>query len=422
MAKNQFQDIKKVETYNQNKIPKRDYIPPEVSRILQKESTNPNNLKVSKSRQSIWIVALMSVIFLFFALSFLFSKATISVTPKIKAISLNQNMSGVKDPNTEKMPFDLITLSDQESKSILSGEEKDFKESAKGKVLIYNKYSSAPQPLLVDTRLEGSNGKIYKTKSKVTVPGMSKDGIPGKISVDIYAIEDGSEYNSPPIDFKILGFKGTPKYSKFEGRSVGEISGGILGKSRQITEEQKMNAEKELKENLEIKLFAKAVSQIPEGFVLFKDAAVLKIDDTLVSDISSDGLVTITVKGTLNGFILDEGKLTKKIIESILPEDSKGDVYISNIKDLTFNIKNKQSIVFSDVTNIDFNIYGVPKVVYKIDSNELASIFLGKNKKDFDKILLQFPNIDKAELLIKPIWKSTFPEKIEKLKIIINYP
>jgi hypothetical protein len=420
MPRNLLQDMKKVETIKRNKISDKDVS--FVSRINRIDIDDSEGKKTGGSHYTLWIVVLISLVFLFFALSFLFSKATITIDPKIKTLSLNQNLSAVKNSNTDKLPFDLVVLSDQESKTIEGGEEKDLKESARGKVLLYNKFSSSPQSLLIDTRLEGSNGKIYKTKTKTVIPGMSKDGTPGKVSVDIYASAPGEEYNSVPLDFKILGFKGTSKYSKFDGRSVGDITGGFIGRSRQVTDMQKTEAEKELKINLENKLFNKVTNQIPEGFILFKEATFLNIDDSDISPISENGSVTINVKGTLYGFIFNEKKLTEKIIKFLIPDHDGSEVYISNIKDLTFNLSNEESIIFNDVTNIDFNIYGVQKIVYKFDSAKLSSDLLGKDKDYFNQILSQYPNVESASLSIRPIWKSSFPEKIKNIKVIVNYP
>ena len=425
MVRNQFQDIKKIKKNNEYKFIKKTYIPSDASEILKANVNNPNfyNKEKSKPRYTLWFVALVSVVFLFFALSFLFSSANVTINPKIKSISLNQDIVAIKDSNSdsEELSFASITLSDQDSKLISAGEEKDYKEKAKGKVVIYNKFSSSSQPLLVDTRLEGSNGKIYKTKTKVTVPGIKKDGNPGMVSVDIYATEDGADYNTPPIDLKILGFKGTSKYSKFEVRSVGEISGGIVGISRRVSEDQKINTANEVKINLENKLYSKAINQIPEGFILFKEASSLSIDDESFTS-SEDGSVTFTIKGTLNGFLFNKDKLTKQIINFLIPDYDGSNVYISNLEDLTFTITNKENILFSDIKSVNFNLYGVPRIIYKIDLIKLTSDLLSKNKKEFNQILLKYPNIESAELSIKPIWKSTFPEKIERIKIIINYP
>src|SRR5258708_18990927 len=107
---------------------------------------------------------------------------------------------------------------------------------------------------------------------------MDSNGTPGKIETVIYGLLPGAEYNSPPLDFKISGFKGTPKYSKFYARSDGPITGGLEGKYNVLSDEDKAKAQEELASALKEKLFKKALSQIPPGFILFKDAVFLKLD------------------------------------------------------------------------------------------------------------------------------------------------
>src|SRR3989344_6062534 len=123
------------------------------------------------------------------------------------------------DTETPKQPrryklWLVAIISGEESKVVQDTKTKDVIEKAKGTVLIYNNFSSVPQRLDIDTRLEGSNGKIYKTVKKIVVPGM-RSSAPGSVEVGIYAAAGGEEYNSGPLDFTIFGFKGTPKYSKF---------------------------------------------------------------------------------------------------------------------------------------------------------------------------------------------------------------
>ncbi len=431
MVRNQFQDIKKkkiirIEQPKKENKPFRDYSSSHMSKIFE---ANVDDRKIQMSNRSssprytLWVVALVSVVFLFFALSYFFASATITIDLKVKAISLNENMSAVKDPNAEGLSFDLVSLSDEESKTIQAGEEKSYDEKAKGRILFYNKFSTKIENIASDSKLEGSNGKIYRTLTGVTIPGMSKDGTPGKVSADIYAEVSGAEYNSEPIDFKVVSLKGTSKSSKIYGRSVGNISGGLVGVARMVSDDQKVQTENELKKNLKDKLFNKVVNQIPEGFVLFNGATSLSVDDSSTSEPGADGSVVVDVKGTLYGFILNEEKLSNKIATDIVPNYDGSSVYISNLKDLVFSISNKDNLVFGDVSNIDFNLYGVPKVVYKIDSTNLSAELAGKSKDYLGKILKdEYPNVEGAVSSIKPIWRSSFPEKPEKIKILINYP
>ena len=387
----------------------------ETPQTFDEEIKYPKN----KYRYMLWLVALVSVIFCFFALSFLFSKAEISVKLKTKDIVLSKNLSASLDSSEDILPFELTHLFEKVSKTIIL-EEKDLKETAKGKIMLYNNFTSSPQVLLTDTRLEGSNDKIYKTKTKVIIPGVNKNGGPGQVGVDIYAEAEGADYNSFPLDFKILGFKRTNKYAKFYGRSMGDITGGIVGKSRQVGDLEKIDAEKELKTTLENKLFNKISSQIP-GFLLYKDATFLDADDIIIGPVSPDGSVVLTLQGTLYGIIFDEQKLTQKIIKDNIEKNDNSEVYIPNIKNLTFTLSDKVNIIFDNVKNINFNLSGPAKIVWKIDLNKFTIDLLNKPKKDFSQILSQYPNIDSALVKLSPPWIRSLPRKIKNIKVIMNY-
>jgi len=389
---------------------------------LTRQEEQIENKNTMNTRRAFWLVAVISIVFFLFALSYLFLRATVTVNPKIQDVILNESLSATRDGNEDILPFDLVVISGEENKIIQATGEKDFSQRAEGVVLIYNTFSSVSQLLSIDTRLEGSNGKIYKTKTRITVPGM-KEGVPGSVEVGIYGAEAGPEYNSVPLDFKIFGFRGTPKYEKFYARSRGAITGGLKGKFSVIADNEKVNVTNELKNVLQAKLFKKVTDQIPSGFILFKDAVFLSVDDQGI-DVSPslDNTVPIKLKGTLYGFLFDEQKLSKKIAEDNIKKYDGSEVFIPNIRNLTFSFPERDNISFGDVKNINFNLSGAIKIVWKLDIDKLVADLLGKSKKDFNQILFQYPNIDSADLTINPFWKRSFPDKTKDIKIIVNYP
>jgi hypothetical protein len=425
MPKNLLQDMVKIKHVRR---PTQIASPKDVHPTNSALGTVQTSPKALRSRYTLWFVATISLVFCLFAIFYLFSKATVTVNPKMQDVILNENFSANKDGGTEILPFNLMVISGEENKTIQTTEEKDVSEKAQGTVLIYNAFSSASQRLSIDTRLEGSNGKIYKTKKAVIVPGM-KGSLPGSIEVGIYGEKAGAEYNSSPLDFKIFGFKGTAKYAKFYARSKGEITGGFKGKAFIISDAQKLAAINDLKTTLQTKLFKKATEQIPSGFILFKDAVFLNIDDNNFDLLSSqDNMLPVKLQGTLYGFLFNEEKLTQKIAENKIDKYDGSPVYLPNIRDLTFSLSaqaglsDKDNISFGEVKNINFNLSGAAKIVWKLDVNKLSADLLGKSKKDFNQILLQYPNINSANLVISPFWKTSLPDKTKNIKVIVNYP
>jgi hypothetical protein len=381
-----------------------------------------------RSRYMLWTLAGVSIVFCLFALSFLFGNAKISVNPRTEDVVLNENLSASLNSNNNGLSFDLVVMEGVESKTLQATEEKSVAEKATGTVIIYNTFSSSSQTLSIDTRLEGSNGKIYKTQTKTNVPGMAKGGTPGQVEVGIYAVEAGAEYNSVPLDFKILGFKGTPKYSKFYGRSKTgtEITGGFKGKTPAISDVDKTNTILELKTTLQEKLLKKVNTP---GFILFKDAIFFNVDSVDIPFTAQDNNLTITMKGTLRGIIFNEQKLTKKIAKNKIEKYDDSEVYIPNISDLTFSLStpqadlsNKENVLFEDIKNISFNLSGPATIVFKLDVDKFSSLMLGKSKKDFNQILSQYENIISATLTLSPFWKKSIPDDMKDIKVIVNYP
>ena len=413
-------------------VPKETQIP--VKKITREESWTPTvNNKVERridfssqdgkgrSRVGIWSVALLSLVFLFFAISFFFAEAEISITPKTQDVSFNQNLNAVKDLAGAVLPFEMIVISGEENTTVAGGAEEDIAIKARGRVVIYNNFSSATQRLDIDTRLEGSNGKLYKTEKQVVVPGVRGD-TPGSVEVGIYAAEAGGDFNSPPLDFQIVGFRGTPKYSKFYARSIGDITGGFVGKGSVVSEEKKIQAANELKATLRAKLFEKASDLIPADLVLFEDAIVLEIDsENFNMSAGAAGKVPLAIKGTLYGFLFNEAELTKRIVAVALPSHDGSEVFISNLNEMTFTLLSQPGSL-ANVTNISFGLSGKPKVVWKFNESKLRSELLGKKKSDFNQILSGYPNVESADVVLRPLWKRSFPKSANDVKIMVNYP
>ena len=390
-----------------------DYREPEAEPMMQND-TGP--------RYGLWFIALFAVVFLLFAVSFLFSGAKITVNPKTQDITLNQSLNAIKDStDNTSLPFDLVAISGQEIKTIQGGAAQDVATKATGFVKVFNAFNTSPQTLSVNTKLEGSNGKIYKTQNKIIVPGMGVDGTPGSVEVSIIGSEAGIEYNSTPLDFKISGFKGTAKYSKIYAESDGDIKGGLKGKFAQISDDQKTGTINDLRSVLQAKLLKKITDQIPSGYILFKDAVFLNDDGGNTGVASVDGMVPVALNGTLYGFLFQESKLTQAIVKENVQNYDGSDVYISNIRDLTFSLTDKETS-FKDVTNINFTLTGSAKVVWRVDADKLVSDLLGKRKGDFSQILSGYSNIASADSVLTPVWSMSFPDKSKNINVIVNYP
>jgi hypothetical protein len=356
-----------------------------------------------------------------FALSFLFARAEVKISPKIKSLNLNENLTAVKEGNGSDLAFDVVIISGEVTKTVPATGEKNVSIKAEGVAILYNSFSTSPQNLSIDTRLEGSNGKMYKTLTKTTVPGM-KGSVPGSVEVKIYGAEPGSEYNSGPIDFKIFGFKGTPRYAKFYGRSKGPITGGVKGTVPALPPGEDEKLTLDLKDALRAKLLGQATEQVPDGFILFKDAVFLTVEGQSYDSSGEAGSVVASMRGTLSGVLFDEKKLTLKIVEDNIKNYDGGEVYIPHLKDLAFSLPSASVSSLSSLTTLGFTLSGPAQAVSRVDGDLLVTDLVGKPKGSFNEVLAEHPEVDSAESVISPFWKRSFPETKKKIKVIVNYP
>ena len=162
MAKRFLEDMVKIK--RQRLETRKDSKPIQPPQLIQKErekeaemiaaevdyniGANTYNKKV-KPRYLLWVVALISMAFCFFAVSFLFSKAEIIVNPKKQDAVLNENLSADKDSEVNGLSYDLVIIPGSVSKNIQASGEKNVSTKASGAVIIFNAFSFAKDFVLV---------------------------------------------------------------------------------------------------------------------------------------------------------------------------------------------------------------------------------------------------------------------------------
>ena len=193
----------------------------------------------STPKRRLFSVSLFSVLFIsvillsaFFWMSY-FGTARVIITPRQEVISVSGVFTAVRGQNDgAKLAFETMTVSKEVSEEIPANVEREVAERAEGAIIVYNAYSAAPQRLIKNTRFTTEDGKIFRAKDSVVVPGTTIENgkvIPGSVEALVVADEPGEAYNMGLSDFTIPGFKGDPRYDKFYARGKTEMTGGFSG-------------------------------------------------------------------------------------------------------------------------------------------------------------------------------------------------
>ncbi len=369
---------------------------------------------------TLWLVTLASLAFLFIVLSSVFAKATVEIKPKLATGALDTTFVAKKD-TTEELGFQIMSISDEVTEKVTSSKKEVVENKSKGRVIIYNEFSTSSQNLLIDTRLVASDGKIYKTEKAVVVPGLKKNGkeiIPGSVEVAIYADVAGAEYDKESADMKIFGFKGSSKYDKFYARTKGAISGGFKGERYVVDATKAEEITTKLRTSLTEKLNAGVMAQIPAGYVVFDNSFTYEInsfDSSVVYGTTEE--FDVSLKGSVVAYIFEEQQLAGEIAKKLISQYDGSPVRLSDKGDIKMQVDTGTT---EDAQTIKFKLTGEPTVTWIIDEEAVKNSLVGISKKEFDNKLAEFAGVDTGKATIRPLWKKTFPKSSDKIEVIIT--
>lgn len=351
---------------------------------------------------------------LLFAGKFLLPKATVTIVPKVSAISVDEMITASKEAAADGLQFELMKLSDESSKTVPETGSKTVTEKARGTIVVYNDYSSANQQLVKNTRFETADGKVYRIAAGIVVPG-KKGTTPGTVEAEVFADQPGESYNIGLTDFTIPGFKGDPRFSKFYARGKTAMTGGFSGTVKTASSADIEQAKTDLSQSLTQNLTKQANEQKPEGYILYPDAIYTETE-TLSNPESSE----VKQRVTLYGIIFDEKKLSQYLAYRKL---AAGDYHGEEInggdtlKALTFKPQSGGKPWESD--SITFSLKGDAALTWAIDTDRLKESLAGVPKKEITSVLQTYP-MDRSSVVVQPFWKSTLPAKASQIEIVFK--
>ncbi len=279
-----------------------------------------------------------------------------------------------------------------------SGSKSVSNQKAKGKIIIYNEYTSSDQPLVATTRFLSENGKIFRLLSGVTVPGM-KGNEPGTIEAEVVADEAGEDFNIEPTTFTIPGFKssGAEKYAKFYAKSTEAMKSGGAG-----NEEMKVVAQKDI-DTAKSQLLEKAKTEakkeleklIGDGAIL-PDEAIFFDEAQYESSVTVDELAdrfSLKVKLSVKALVVEKKNVISLIGRNISQGEDKGNLSENSVE-LEFG---KTDVDFNNGTMI-IRIHATYNTAESIDLDNLKRGILGKDEEQLKVYLKSYSEIEKASV------------------------
>ncbi len=320
-----------------------------------------------------------------------------------------------------KLPGQLLEVTKTNSHTVQATGTRDVASKARGKITIYNEYSSSPQSLVATTRFESSDGKVFRTLQTVTVPGSTvKAGTPtpGSMSVDVIADKPGTDYNVPAGSFTIVAFResgDTEKAAKFYGRSEQPMTGGASGPSSVVTQADFDAAKQAAIEGVKEQIKTALGAQGSELTIVNQDTPEFKDIQATAQPDDAAGAVTVTATGTLSTVAFRRSDLDTLIAKSFLNSARlfvQPDFVILSYSDVTLK---------RELDTLAFTVRIKGTAFKPIDIELVKKSIAGKEGERVREFFRNKEEFRSATISLSPFWVRSVPSELSKILVDIQY-
>lgn len=384
------------------------------------ENFEPKN-KSNKRRFVFGGIAVLVCIIFIISMMTVFASATIDVIPKSQDLDVSLDITAVNDVSTatSSVRYEIIKLSKTKSASLPATGKESVEVKARGKVVIYNNFSTEPQRLITRTRLESPQGLIYRIPESITVPGKTvKNGVetPGSIEVEITADEAGEKYNLKKTDFTVPGFKSdAERYKGFYARSSTDMAGGFVGERKTVEATAKQTALQSMDAEIESDLEKELASKVPDGLALLPGAIIYASSELPQKEDSSS--VTIEKEVTAYAIMLNRQDLSNIIVSEYVANSPDWSGITASINDFSGLSVVKKPENINSGEKIGLSLRGKAKTWAEVDPSKISERVAGISRKDTPKLIDEFAGISSIKVTIRPIWKQSFPADSSKIHV-----
>lgn len=394
------------------------------------EKHKPKNIGNGKVKKVFALFMILCVLVFVGVAAYIFApSAKVILKTDINKKKIDTEIIVSNEQNIEGKNIALKTIDKDEEFSFpyeVKGTNEAIGKKARGKVVLYNEYSSEPQTLVATTRLEAENGKIFRLVKNVVIPGSSNIGgqiKPGAIQAEIIADQAGSDYNMDATKFKIPGFAGGPKFDKFYASSDASTTGGSgegqgEAVSRQVIQTDldsaRQKAEAAFKENI----IQQVKDDLGSNEVLLDQAQKITINKSS----SSARVGTLAnsiewvVSGSVRALVFDENDVKKVILESI-DENGKTNQFKNEILKIDYGSVEPDF----DKPSMKVRIYCEVTSTPYIDTEKIKKELLGKDDSQLVEILRKYSSIKNASVEFSPSFMTHIPSYDSRVYIeVVN--
>ena len=353
--------------------------------------------------------------------------AKIIIEPNVTSNKIDLDLHGSVDvTKADKTNIPVSVIDKDESVTLsydVKGSSSIAAKKASGSVVIYNNYESSPQTLIATTRLESTDGKIFRIVKNVVVPGtttVAGEVKPGAITAEVIADQPGVDYNIDPTSFTIPGFKDGPKYDKFSAKSSDKMTGGLTDNvsatGGAISQSDIDNAKQKTEAAIKDKIAQSIAADLPEGVMALPQAEKITITKSNAS--AKIGTLAAkfdyTVSASVHALVFSEDDVKIVINQSLSATKQAGDVK-SDIAKIEYGTVNADF----DKNTLDLRIHSDVTSTPVINQDQVKNDLLGKSDDQLSAVLRKYTTIKNVKVEFQPTFISRIPQYSQRVTVEI---
>lgn len=381
------------------------------------------------SNRSVWwgsVSGLGLIIIIAVLLSTVFARLTITATSHKEQIAiedveilLDASLAEVR-PESRAAPAERLEFRRSVSRDFESTGKQLVEEKARGKVRIYNRFSSSPQGLAATTRFLGESGVLYRLPAAIVVPGAKiEEGkvAPQFIEAELAADKAGEEANlEGEVTLNIPGFKGSPKYEGFYALAPSGFRGGFKGEARVVSKDDLTAAQEQVTKAAFEAVRDDMRNKIPPELRLVEALREVEIREVTAPEpgMRQDNFsVEASAVGT--ALVFREDDLKELLSKLILG----GDPNRALVND-SFALGYRAKTLDSENGRAEVIVRGEAKVKTVINEDELARLASGKKEGSLIEVLKNRQELAAFNVAFFPPWLFKAPEDSDKIRVILE--
>lgn len=342
-----------------------------------------------------------------------FSGARVEVTPSTNAAFVTGEFTATAGAGD--LPFEVVTVEKIASQSVKAESTEEANDPAQGSITIYNEQGTS-QTLIKNTRFQIAAGLVFRIRNSVTIPGGSA-AAPGTLTTTVYADEGGDRYNIGPSDFKVPGLSGSDAYDKVYAKSAEAMTGGFTGTRASVSDGTREGIAATMDSALRADLEAEIREKVPAGYVLIPGATYVTVDAQPDTS-GAAGSVDVRLKGTMYAVVFPEEALGRSIAYQVLGTYSGQPIRVGDPASLALTPASAEPPIGAE--SFAFTLNGDTTLVWSVNTEQIAGAVAGKGRQGAEVVLSGFPEVDRAELILKPFWSTQFPSDPSKITVVVE--